>query len=155
MLDEPWYQNALALATTLHAGQLDKAGQPYIEHLKRVAHILVEQFPNATPTEVQAALLHDSLEDTEATPESLTLSGIAPEVIAVVQHLTRTDKRPYLTWIEQLAATGDVGVLRVKLADNLHNSDPRREHPKREQMMRTKYEPAQEILRRALANAKP
>jgi hypothetical protein len=63
MFDETWYRNTLALARRLHAGQADKGGQPYIEHVERVARILVERFPDATPEQVHAALLHDVLED--------------------------------------------------------------------------------------------
>jgi (p)ppGpp synthase/HD superfamily hydrolase len=63
MFDETWYRNTLALARRLHAGQAAKGGQPYIEHVERVARILVERFPDATPEQVQAALLHDVLED--------------------------------------------------------------------------------------------
>jgi hypothetical protein len=50
-------------------------------------------------------------------------------VVEIVERLTRPADMPYLDWIVQLAVSGDVGALRVKLADNLDNFDPAREHP--------------------------
>ena len=153
MLDEPWYRDALALARRLHAGQVDKGGRPYIEHVERVARVLVERFPDATPEQVQAALLHDVLEDCDTTPVRLVLDGVEPSVVQIVEHLTRPADLPYLAWIEQLAASGDIGAIRVKLADNLDNGDPTREHPDRDRMMRTRYMPARTILEAALTKA--
>jgi (p)ppGpp synthase/HD superfamily hydrolase len=153
MLDEPWYRETLALAQRLHAGQVDKGGRPYVEHVERVARRLVEMFPDATREQIQAALLHDALEDCDTTPVRLVLDGIEPEVVEIVERLTRPADLPYLTWIEQLAASGDIDAIRVKLADNLDNSDPAREHPDQERMMRARYLPARAILEAALTKA--
>ena len=87
-LDQPWYRDALALARRLHAGQVDKIGRPKAEHVERVARRLVELFPDATPEQVQAALLHDTLEDCNTTPVRLVLEGIVPEVVELVERLT-------------------------------------------------------------------
>ncbi len=51
---------ARILAERVHAGQVDKAGLPYVGHLERVASYV----DPADPLAQTAALLHDSIEDT-------------------------------------------------------------------------------------------
>ena len=76
-------ENAIVLATTQHAGQLDKAGQPYILHPLR----LMLQFSN--PTLQIVAVLHDILEDTATTAEDLKELGFNTEIIQAIQALTK------------------------------------------------------------------
>ncbi len=76
-------ENAIVLATTQHAGQLDKAGQPYILHPLR----LMLQFSN--PTLQIIAVLHDILEDTATTAEDLKALGFSAEIIQSIQALTK------------------------------------------------------------------
>ncbi|MFH7807911.1 phosphohydrolase [Acinetobacter sp. BSP-153] len=76
-------ENAIVLATTQHAGQLDKAGQPYILHPLR----LMLQFSN--PTLQIIAVLHDILEDTATTAEDLKELGFSTEIIQAIQALTK------------------------------------------------------------------
>lgn len=57
------YKAAQALAAKAHRHQVDKGGAPYIEHLERVADRLVRRWPDATPAQIQIALLHDIIED--------------------------------------------------------------------------------------------
>jgi len=76
-------ENAIVLATTQHAGQLDKAGQPYILHPLR----LMLQFSN--PTLQIVAVLHDILEDTPTTAEDLKELGFSTEIIQAIQALTK------------------------------------------------------------------
>ncbi|MCK8784008.1 HD domain-containing protein [Roseomonas sp. NAR14] len=153
-LTDPAIRPAWHLAQRLHAGQIDKGGVPYLGHLERVARRLVALFPDAGPAEIQAALLHDAIEDTAATAEMLRAAGIAPEAVAMVERLTRDRAVPYLDWIRALAASGDRGALRVKLADNLDNSDPARPAiPGGAAMLRDRYLPARAILERALGRA--
>jgi (p)ppGpp synthase/HD superfamily hydrolase len=151
MLEQPWYRDTLALARRLHAGQVDKVGQPKAEHVERVARRLIELFPDATPTQVQAALLHDTLEDCDTTSVRLVLDGIEPEVVELVERLTHQPETPYLDYIRALAASGDIRAIRVKLADNLDNADPDRpDFPGRARLMAEKYMPARAILEAAL-----
>ena len=63
----PSESRARSLAERLHAGQVDKAGRPYIEHLERVVGILKASWPDATEAEIEAAWLHDVVEDTPIT----------------------------------------------------------------------------------------
>ena len=149
---ELWFKEAVALATRAHANQVDKAGEPYIGHLIRTAAHLVRLFPDATPAEIQAAILHDVLEDTGTIEPDLAAAGIEPEVVAMVRDLTRpagvTDYKDWIHWLTNHASTG---ALRVKLADNTDNRDPER---CRKADMRTemtnKYERAAHVLQGAL-----
>lgn len=69
-------------ATRMHEGQLDKAGQPYIEHLRRVA----ERMP--TPELRIVAWLHDILEDTYTSLAQIK-DAFGPEIGAAVDAITR------------------------------------------------------------------
>lgn len=142
-----------ALAERLHAGQTDKAGAPYITHLARVAAILQRRWPDASADEIAAAWLHDCLEDTEASEASLLAAGVTPEAIRIVRAVTRPEGSDYLEWIAALAATRDVSVLRVKLADNEDNRDPARVAalPGAAERVATRYEPARRLLEAGLA----
>lgn len=103
-----------------HAGQVDKAGLPYVGHLRRVASYVVSGDPLAIAT----ALLHDSLEDTSLTAADLADHGIPGPVIEAVELLTRrSDQRPddYYRTIRRNPLAHE-----VKLADLADNCDPAR-----------------------------
>ncbi|MTH95268.1 HD domain-containing protein [Roseibium sp. RKSG952] len=124
----PSLEETAAFADTLHAGQTDKAGEPYIGHLIRVSRHLVQLFPHATPVERHAAWLHDALEDTPVTAAELRGRGYAPEVIEIVEAVTKDpdNGETYAERIETLAARGPRGALRVKIADLTDNVDTAR-----------------------------
>lgn len=111
-------ERALAIATLAHAGQQDKAGEPYILHPLRMMLKLESE------EERQTALLHDVLEDTAVTLEDLQEAGFSDAVLEAVQLLTR---QPEETRMEaaQRAAQNPLA-LRVKLADNADNLNPKR-----------------------------
>lgn len=147
----------IRLAERLHAGQTDKVGAPYIGHLARVAANLERRWPDAPLDEVEAAWLHDSLEDTEATEASLLAEGVSAETVRIVRAVTRPEGATnYLAWIAELAASGDMPALRVKLADNLDNSDPARvlALPGGDRMLETRYKPARALIEAALAGGR-
>src|SRR5688572_11662876 len=103
-------ERAIAIAAEAHAGQVDKAGQPYILHPLRV--MLRVQ----TEHERIAAVLHDVVEDTSVTLEQLSGEGFADEVLHAVEALT---KRPGESRSEAaLRAAADPVARNVKLADN-------------------------------------
>lgn len=154
MQNEAWFRDTLEFARTLHKGQVDKAGAPYWRHLERVAHRLMERFPDATKAQFQAALLHDAIEDAGATADDLRAAGVEEEAIAAIQLVSRNlnPEGSYLDWIGRIAASGNLTAIRVKLADNLDNSDPARvaaiaAGPR---MVAEKYAPARAILERAI-----
>ncbi|WP_232333689.1 hypothetical protein [Agromyces laixinhei] len=77
---------AKGIAFVAHHGQLDQVGAEYIDHPGRVA----ERFDALTePVLVAAAWLHDVLEDSDVTAQDLLEAGVQPEVVEIVQLLTR------------------------------------------------------------------
>lgn len=111
-------ERALAIATLAHAGQQDKAGEPYILHPLRMMLKLESE------EERQTALLHDVLEDTTVTLEDLQEAGFSDAVLEAVQLLTRQPKETRME-AAQRAAQNPLA-LRVKLADNADNLNPKR-----------------------------
>ena len=85
---------AMELATAAHAGQLDKAGRPYILHPAAVAALCQNE------DEKIVAWLHDVLEDTDVTAEEL--SRIFPEyIVEAVCSLTRHPNEDYMDFIRR------------------------------------------------------
>jgi (p)ppGpp synthase/HD superfamily hydrolase len=78
---------AATLAAQLHGGQVDKSGRPYIGHLIRVVAHLRRLFPDAGSSELEAAWLHDALEDTAATKASLLSAGVSAAAVAIIQEV--------------------------------------------------------------------
>lgn len=111
----PTIERAIEIATSAHAGQRDKAGQPYILHPLRV------MFRVDGGHEQMAAVLHDVVEDTSTTIDDLAREGFPPEVLRAVEALT---KLPGETRLEAAArAAADPVARKVKLADNAENMD--------------------------------
>jgi len=122
------YDKALDYATEKHNGQTRKGKivKPYIEHPKEVSHLVEKYMKNNYKVETYkiAALLHDTLEDTNATyPEIIENFGV--DVANIVQALTsdkeeqkKVGKSEYLT--NKLLAMED-DTLAIKLCDRLSN----------------------------------
>ena len=108
-------ERAIEIAAHAHAGQLDKAGQPYVLHPLRLMLAL------NTPMERIAAVLHDVVEDTSVTFEDLRAEGFALEVLAAVHAMTKTDGESRLCAARRAAANPIAR--RVKLADVADNMD--------------------------------
>jgi (p)ppGpp synthase/HD superfamily hydrolase len=108
-------ERAIALAATAHAGQVDKAGQPYILHPLRV------MLRVASEHERMAAVLHDVVEDTAVTLQVLVDEGFAAEVVAAVEALTKRPGESRMRAAERAAANPIARV--VKLSDNAENMD--------------------------------
>lgn len=119
------------LARSFHAGQLDRTGAPYIDHPRAVVELLA-----GAPARCRAAAwLHDVFEHTDATPDVLEAAGIPPDVIALVEVLTRRPGEDYLDFVGRVCTDPDA--TRVKIADALHNLDPARDFgPTPEQRVR-------------------
>ena len=125
--DEALLNRAYVYAMQAHGTQKRASGDPFFAHPLEVAAILTDlHLDDAT---IVAAVLHDTVEDTEATLEEIRrLFG--PEIGALVDGLTKLKR---LDLVSKQAAQGenfrklllavaaDVRVLLVKLADRLHN----------------------------------
>lgn len=112
---------ARLVATAAHAGQVDKGGAPYIEHPAFVADRV--RWLGGDEVEVAAAWLHDVVEDTRFTLD--TLASVFPEsVMGAVDALTRRDGEPYFDYVER--ARGNEAACLVKISDLEHNLDESR-----------------------------
>ncbi len=110
-----------------HAGQYRKSGEEYITHPLNVALILTSIY--ADPECLQAALLHDVLEDTDATEEEfkekfgLTVYRLVDGVTKLGRLHFSTDNEYLVEYYKKIIVgmSEDVRVIIVKLADRLHN----------------------------------
>ncbi|AWN43675.1 HD domain-containing protein [Methylobacterium durans] len=130
---------AHSFAITAHAGQIDKGGQPYIRHLERVANAAVKRAGHARavdriaidPMEVmQAAILHDVLEDTPRTEDDLVAAGFPASVVEAVRILTKPAARTaYSERIGAVIASRNLAAILIKISDNEDNLGPERTLP--------------------------
>jgi guanosine-3',5'-bis(diphosphate) 3'-pyrophosphohydrolase len=115
-------QRALAFARAHHGTQTRRGSDtPYWVHLVRVAMELA-RWGVATPTLMQGALLHDTVEDTRATVEEIR-AGFGDEVAEIVHWLTcpRGDEAELREYYGRLAAEAPLPVRLLKLADRVDN----------------------------------
>ncbi len=117
---------AYRVAEKYHEGQLRKSGEEYITHPLAVARILADL--GSGPATIAAALLHDTVEDTEYSQEALE-QEFGPEVGLLVDGVTKLDRVKFGDSAQSetmrkmvVAMSKDVRVLVIKLADRLHNA---------------------------------
>ncbi len=125
--NEALLNRAYVYAMKAHGEQQRASGDPYFSHPIEVAAILTDlKLDDAT---IAAALLHDTIEDTEATRAEID-SLFGDDIGALVEGLTKLKKLDLVTKEAKqaenlrkllLAIADDVRVLLVKLADRLHN----------------------------------
>ena len=111
----------------LHEGQRRASGEPYIAHPVSVAELLRDLGGSAAM--IAAGFLHDVVEDTDVTPETIE-AEFGLEVRQLVEGVTKLSKFNFSTKTEReaenfrrmfLAMAQDIRVIVVKLADRLHN----------------------------------
>ncbi len=119
-------ERAYTTAEKAHEGQKRKSGEPYITHPVAVAQILADL--GIGPKTLAAALLHDTVEDTEYTLE-LVRHDFGDEIAMLVDGVTKLDKLKYGDSAQAetvrkmiVAMSKDIRVLVIKLADRLHNA---------------------------------
>lgn len=124
--DTDLVQRAYATARKWHKGQYRKSGEEYITHPVAVATILAEL--GIGPITIAAALLHDTVEDTDYSLEALR-SDFGDEIAMLVDGVTKLDKVTYGDAAQAetvrkmiVAMSKDIRVLVIKLADRLHNA---------------------------------
>jgi len=124
--DKALIERAYHFAEGAHKDQKRFSGEPYLTHLTRVAVSLAEL--GMGPKTVSAGLLHDTIEDTGAAPETIE-KEFGKDVLFLVEGVTKLGHLKY-HGVERhreslrklLVATGkDVRVLIIKLMDRLHN----------------------------------
>lgn len=108
-------EKAIRIASNAHFGQTDKAGMPYIFHPLRV----MERCPGIE--EKIVAILHDTIEDTETTANTLICEGFPTHIVEAVQCLTRLDNETYGDFIERVSQNSLA--VKVKIADLRDNLD--------------------------------
>ncbi len=118
-------QRAYAVADAKHSGQQRKSGDPYITHPLAVSTILAELGMDTTT--LVAALLHDTVEDTDYPLDKLR-AEFGEEVAHLVDGVTKLDKVEFGNAAEAetirkmvVAMARDPRVLVIKLSDRLHN----------------------------------
>jgi guanosine-3',5'-bis(diphosphate) 3'-pyrophosphohydrolase len=118
-------RRAYRIAERAHRGQMRKSGDPYITHPLAVAELCAELGMDTTG--LVAALLHDTVEDTQYTLDRLR-ADFSDEVAHLVDGVTKIDKVRFGAAAEAetirkliLAAGRDPRVLVIKLADRVHN----------------------------------
>lgn len=105
---------AIELAAKAHAGQVDKAGEPYILHPLRVM-LSVQSMDERI-----VAVLHDVIEDTAVDTSDLLNLGLSDRQIEAVVALTRLPHETYDQFIERVALNPlATAVKRADIADNM------------------------------------
>ncbi|EGA64354.1 bifunctional GTP diphosphokinase/guanosine-3',5'-bis pyrophosphate 3'-pyrophosphohydrolase [Vibrio brasiliensis] len=120
-------RQSYVVAKDAHEGQTRSSGEPYIIHPVAVARILAEMRLDIET--LQAALLHDVIEDTEVTKEELE-AQFGTTVAELVDGVSKLDKLKFRDRKEAqaenfrkmvLAMVQDIRVILIKLADRTHN----------------------------------
>jgi GTP pyrophosphokinase len=120
-------RRAYEFAAARHVNQARRSGEPYILHPLSVAHILADRQMDIVC--LQTALLHDVVEDTNATLEDIR-KEFGEDVARCVDGVTKLGKLDLYSPEERqaesvrkmlLAMVSDIRVILVKLADRLHN----------------------------------
>jgi GTP pyrophosphokinase len=138
--DAALLRRAYAVADHWHDGQMRKSGAPYITHPLAVAILLADIGMDTTT--LVAALLHDTVEDTGLTIGQVK-AEFGAEVAVLVDGVTKLDGSKWGDHAEAetfrkmiLAASIDLRVLVIKLADRVHNLRTLGHHAKREKRER-------------------
>ncbi len=118
---------AYEFGAAAHDGQMRKTGEPYISHPVAVAQDLADMHLDAQA--IAAAILHDVVEDTEASIDDIE-AKFGTEVAQLVDGVSKLDQIQFRSRAEaqaesfrkmMLAMIEDIRVILVKLADRLHN----------------------------------
>ena len=121
-------ESAYHFAKRCHEGQRRKSGEPYIIHPLAVAQIVAEEL-HLDSESIEAALLHDTIEDTAATHEDISRL-FSPTVADLVEGVSKLTRVHYTSKEEEqmenlrkmlMAMSKDIRVILIKISDRLHN----------------------------------
>ena len=119
---------AFDYADKCHEGQKRKSGEPYIIHPLAVAQIVAEEL-RLDSESIEAALLHDVIEDTPATHEDVA-KLFSPTIADLVEGVSKLTRIQYATKEDEqmenlrkmlIAMSKDIRVILIKISDRLHN----------------------------------
>ena len=120
-------EKAYVYSAKVHQGQIRLSGEPYLSHPLEAAHILAQMKMDVVC--IVAGLLHDTIEDTDASFEEIRRI-FGDETANLVDGVTKISKMHFTSHRERqaenvrkmiLAMSSDIRVILVKLADRLHN----------------------------------
>jgi len=121
-------RSAFEYAEKSHNGQTRKSGEPYIIHPLAVAQIVAEELKLDSES-IEAALLHDVIEDTPATHDEVA-KLFSPTVADLVEGVSKLTRIQYATKEDEqmenlrkmlIAMSKDIRVILIKISDRLHN----------------------------------
>lgn len=119
---------AFEFAAKAHGPQMRKDGSPFITHPLAVAQIVAEEL-HLDSESIEAALLHDTIEDTAATHEDIS-HLFSPTVADLVEGVSKLTRVHYTSKEEEqmenlrkmlMAMSKDIRVILIKISDRLHN----------------------------------
>ena len=119
---------AYEYAERAHADQKRKSGEPYIIHPLAVAQIVAQELKLDSES-IEAALLHDVIEDTPATHEEIS-KLFSPTIADLVEGVSKLTRIQYATKEDEqmenlrkmlIAMSKDIRVILIKISDRLHN----------------------------------
>ncbi len=137
-------EEAVAFATKAHEGQARLSGEPFIDHPLAVTEICAGFGLDVVA--IQAAVLHDTVEDTPVTLEDIS-EKFGSDVAELVDGVTKLTGLSFQSKDEQqaenyrkmiVAMTRDIRVILIKLADRLHNMRTVGSLPKQKQVYKAK-----------------
>ena len=121
-------RSAFEFAAKAHGPQMRKDGSPFISHPLAVAQIVAEEL-HLDSESIEAALLHDTIEDTSATHEDISRL-FSPTVADLVEGVSKLTRVHYTSKEEEqmenlrkmlMAMSKDIRVILIKISDRLHN----------------------------------
>ena len=121
-------RSAFEYADRCHEGQKRKSGEPYIIHPLAVAQIVAEELKLDSES-IEAALLHDVIEDTPATHGDVARM-FSPTIANLVEGVSKLTRIQYATKEDEqmenlrkmlIAMSKDIRVILIKVSDRLHN----------------------------------
>lgn len=110
-------EQAIAVATKAHTGQVDKAGQPYILHPLRL------MFKFEAEIEMIVAVMHDVIEDSAFTQDDLKKLGFSDEVVEAIDCLSKRQGEAYDSFILRVSKNNLARKIKIEdIKDNLNLS---------------------------------
>ena len=109
---------AFSFVQETHKGQIRLNGSPFVDHIVDILMTLVVMLNELNPNVLTAAVLHDTVEDSDVTVDEIR-EMFGAEVAQIVARLTQDGSRE--AYLRRFHDGTPVSILRIKLADRLSN----------------------------------